>query len=102
MWTDRWTDMMKLIVAFAVLQMHLKMYHSKTVSPLGYIMHWDEKPKAHKFQQTVSPHCSFTCCFFASVLMKKDTAETNAYAKEKIVNKTWCQFSVWHECYDGV
>jgi len=34
--------------------------------------------------------------------MKKDIAETNAYAKEKVVNKTWCQFSVWHECYDGV
>jgi len=82
--------------------MCLRMYHSKTVSPLCYIMHRDKKLKAHKLQQTVSSHCSFICCFFASVLVKKVAAETNAYAKENVVNETLCQFSVWHECYDGV
>jgi hypothetical protein len=40
--------------------------------------------------------------FLAPALLKKDTVETNACAKEKIVNKTWCHFSVWHELYDGV
>jgi hypothetical protein len=50
----------------------------------------------------VTPLQFYMLLFYASLLVKKVTVETNAYAKEKIVNKTWCQFSVWHECYDGV
>ena len=33
-------------------------------------------------------------------MIKKITAETNAYAKEKIANKTVSHFSIWHEWYD--
>jgi len=40
--------------------------------------------------------------FFTSEIIKKITAETNAYAKEKIANKTVSRFSVWHEWYDVV
>jgi len=32
--------------------------------------------------------------FFTSAFMEKNTAETNAYAKEKIANKTVSVFSI--------
>jgi hypothetical protein len=35
-------------------------------------------------------------------MIKKITAETNAYAKEKIANKTVSCFSIWREWYDVV
>jgi hypothetical protein len=35
--------------------------------------------------------------FFTPEMIKKITAETNAYAKEKIANKTVSRFSIWHE-----
>jgi len=35
-------------------------------------------------------------------MIKKITADTNAYAKEKIANKTVSRFSIWHEWYDVV
>jgi hypothetical protein len=35
-------------------------------------------------------------------MIKKITAETNVYAKEKIANKTVPHFSIWHEWYDVV
>ena len=35
-------------------------------------------------------------------MIKKTTAETNVYAKEKIANKTVSHFSIWHEWYDVV
>jgi len=52
----------------------------------------------------VPVHCvtplQFFMLFFASEIIKKITAETNAYAKEKIANKTVSPFSIWHEWYD--
>ena len=61
-------------------------------------------------QKTIGPqvpiHCvtplQFFRLFFTSEMMKKITAETNAYAKEKIANKTVSRFSIWHEWYDVV
>jgi hypothetical protein len=54
----------------------------------------------------VPVHCvtllQFFMLFFTSEIIKKITAETNAYAKEKIANKTVSRFSIWHECYDVV
>jgi len=35
-------------------------------------------------------------------MIKKITAETIAYAKKKIANKTISRFSIWHEWYDVV
>jgi len=40
--------------------------------------------------------------FLTSEMIKKITAETKAYAKEKIANKTLSRFSIWHEWYDVV
>jgi hypothetical protein len=37
-------------------------------------------------------------CFYAPVLVKKDTAETNACAKEKIVNKLGVIFQYGMNC----
>jgi hypothetical protein len=47
----------------------------------------------------VTPH-QFFMLFFTSEMIKKITAETNAYAKEKIANNTVSRFSIWHEWYD--
>jgi hypothetical protein len=38
--------------------------------------------------------------FFTSEMIKKITAETNAYVKEKIANKNVSRFSILHEWYD--
>ena len=103
MWPDRWTDMMKLIVAFCSFANAPKNIPLKDSEPLTLHRALGQKTKGPQVPGNVSPHCSFICCFFyASLLVKKVTVEANAYAKEKIVNKSWCQFSVWHECYDGV
>jgi len=40
--------------------------------------------------------------FFTSEIIKKITAETNTYAKEKIANKTVSCFSMCHEWYEVV
>jgi hypothetical protein len=40
--------------------------------------------------------------FFTPEMIKKITAKTNAYAKEKTANKTVSRFSVWHKWYDVV
>jgi hypothetical protein len=50
-------------------------------------MHWDKKTKGPQIPANCITPLQFYILFFASVL-KKDTDETNAYAKEKIVNKT--------------
>jgi hypothetical protein len=44
----------------------------------------------------------FFMLFFTSEMMKKITAETNAYARVKISNKTVSRFSIWREWYDDV
>jgi hypothetical protein len=44
----------------------------------------------------------FFMLFFTSEMIKKITAETNAYAKQKIASKTVSCFSIWHEWYDVV
>jgi hypothetical protein len=49
----------------------------------------------------VTPLRSFML-FFTPEVIKKITAETNAYAKEKIASKTVSRFSIWHEWYDVV
>ena len=61
-------------------------------------------------QKTIGPQVPVNCVtplqffmlFFTSEMIKKITAETNAYAKEKIANKTVSRFSIWHEWYDVV
>ena len=54
----------------------------------------------------VPVHCvnplQFFMLFFTSEMIKKITAETNTYAKEKIANKTVSRFLIWHEWYDDV
>jgi hypothetical protein len=54
----------------------------------------------------VPVHCvtplQFFMLLFTSEIIKKITAETNAYAKENIFNKTVSRFSICHEWYDDV
>jgi len=54
----------------------------------------------------VPVHCvtplQFFRLFFTSEMINKITAETNAYAKEKIANKTVSRLSIWHGWYDVV
>jgi len=60
------------------------------------IIQSDCEMKSYKFQQ----HSSFFFVVFYLGICGKNTAQTNAYAKLKIANKTLCQFSVLHEWYD--
>jgi hypothetical protein len=51
-------------------------------------MHWGKNQRPTNSSKLCHPTAVLHAVFFASVLMKKGTAETNTYAKEKIVNKT--------------
>jgi hypothetical protein len=75
--------------------LNTKMWHSKTMSPLGYIMHWEQKTKYPQVSGNYVTPLQFFMVFFALTMLKKVAAETSNGIK-KIVNEPLCQFSVWH------
>ena len=61
---------------------------------------WGQKTNGPQIPVHCVTPLQFFMLLFTSEMIKKITAETNAYAEEKIANETVSRFSIWHEWYD--